>query len=257
MIVGSHVKFLSALKSVVKTMSSKRWPAELNEACVRHGLASARLLQPVKLGGASEATVTGEIKKGEMLAFVWAGTGCDVTSSSNPKQLDAAGLVQALKASKAPPRVVVVWMKYGAESLAKQLETKLEEAIGPRVAPTIIWIKHDPHEANGLSLLEDTIWPALNLIIDGSKTVTDLLRLFRDERCGDATAGCIGAKPNRSIEVRQTEGEPVVMEPCRCVVFRTTASQRRSPSSSMTARSSVVTLVSSSQPMKSGAWWLT
>ena len=201
MVVGAHLHHTSSLKAIEQAVSSDKRPAELQQ------------LRPVCIGDARETTVTKEIMDGAMLALVWAATGSDVAGSITPSPLTASSLEKALVESSTPPRVVVVWMKHGAKGVAQKLEQAMSAA--QRAALTIIWIKHDPHTKNGSRHVQDTIVPALKMIIDGKSCAFVSKCIEEKLRKDGATAGCIGAEP-QPIQFNPTGEEAVVKADVEC-----------------------------------------
>jgi hypothetical protein len=201
MVVGAHLHYASSRKAIEQAMCSGKRPAELQQ------------LRPVCIGDAREIAVTEEVRNGAMLALVWAGTGYNVAGSIKPKPLNTSALVQALKASKAPPRIVVVWMKYGAETVAQQLAREMDAA---SCRLTIVWIKHDPHAKNAMRHVSDTIMPALKMIVDGGRSAARMSQWLDEKLPTGATAGCIGAEPLQPIPWSASCGETVVSAEAEC-----------------------------------------
>ena len=72
--------------------------------------------RPIQLGDASLSNVRAMLQK-RVLALVWATAGYDVAGSLFPAPLSVASLADELSILPEDkcPRVVVVWMKYGAK----------------------------------------------------------------------------------------------------------------------------------------------
>ena len=123
--------------------------------------------------------------------MVWATKGYDVAGQIKPATLSVVALLDALSKSRAPPRVIVLWMAFGAQRVAQQLLQ-----VSNAASVTIIWLKSDPHAPNALRHFCDTIAPAVQDALNGSSKAD--IREFLQEQL-DIPADCVGAEPSGPI----------------------------------------------------------
>jgi hypothetical protein len=180
MIVGSHLHFMKAIGALEDEIHA----SEMITAGQR----------PICVGDAREVEVTGDILSDatRMRALVWAATGYDVAGIVKPKPLSVAMLQQAIWKSKAPPRVIVVWMAYGAQSAAEELAQATNAEV---CGLTILWLKADPHAKQGMRHFVSVVMPAIKRVLDGGSSCEQLTSYLNETLDGDIQAGCLGAQP--------------------------------------------------------------
>ena len=205
MFVGSHLHFMKVIGPLEDDIKASKMIA-----------AGQR---PICVGDAREVEVTADIRSDakRMRALVWASTGYDVAGIVKPKPLSVAKLMEAILESKAPPRVIVIWMAYGAQSAAEELAQMTN---AETCELTILWLKANPHAKQGMRHFLSVVMPVIKRVLDGGSSCKQLTSYLTETLHGDVQAGCLGAQPpTTALQWSPTSDDPVVQAYSICKRF--------------------------------------